>query len=464
MQPTKTLKPFQADDVRQFLTAGNCVCGHEPGVGKTAIGIGLIAGRTLIVVPKSVLYQYADEIQAFRPDISPIVVTGTPKGRKRLYMANLSSSAVILCTYESLRIDIGIISGLPAFDTLLFDEVHRLASTKTKTHKNIRLLLKSYRADGKVPPRIYGFTASLIMNSPMDIFGVYNILRPGLFPNYLHFTLEYMNRHPTFGYMIGAKQSKLAKLGEIISPVFFRRTLAEVAPQLPPHVDEIVKFDLSAKERKLYSDIRAELLLQILPKDIDLIKNPVGLQNALVKMCKLQELTDSADLIGHSEIPSTKFAILKEKLEELLTGNDRKCVVFSRFSRTINLLETFLAEYNPTKIIGDVTGEDRQANITKFKTDKTCRVLLCTVAGSEGISLEEAQYLIRLNSPFSVGRDLQLTGRIRRITSLEPTFSFTLVARKSIDERMIKILENKRVINETIFSWNDVKEMLDIPF
>ncbi len=336
-------------------------------------------------------------------------------------------------------------------DTIIMDEAQAVCNHTSKRHKAARALPAKHK---------FMFTGSPLMNSPMDLYSLYRILQPQLFPNFMFFILEYMNRHPTYGYVVGAKQNKLAQLGKIISPYFIRRTLAEVAPQLPPHIDEIVKFDLSEKETKLYGDIRAELLLSIDPKSIDLVKNPMSLQNALVKLQKLSELTDSPDLIGHSEIPSTKISILEEKLKELLTGNERKCVVFSRFARMINILEPILAEYNPVVIQGNVSGEDRQLAITKFKTDSTCRLMLITTAGSEGISLEEAQYLIRLDTAFSIGRDIQLTGRIRRITSEEPTFSFTLCANKTVDEKMLKILEKKKLINSSIFGWEDIKELL----
>ena len=458
--------PFQTEIVDEMIKRSGVVNNSSAGTGKTAMTILLLeklnSKRNLLVMPKSVIRQFEAEIYRFKPELKPILITGSPKVRKSLYRSILSlQEYTILTTYEQMRIDSLLLAEIRSgFEVWVFDEIHRLNSTTTKTHKEIRKLLKYYDQQGIARPKIYGNTATLICNSPLDLFGIYNILQSQLFPNFMFFTNQYMYRHPTFGYILGARTSKLPELGLKVKPYIVGKTLAEVAPQMPPHVDQVIGYDLSPKESKLYADIRAELLLDILPKDIDLIKNPISLQNALVKMCKLQELTDSPDLLGHSEIPSTKFAILQEKLAEILIGNDRKCVVFSRFSRTINMLETLLKEYNPVKIIGDVTGEDRQANILKFKTNKTCRILLCTTAGSEGISLEEASYLIRLNVPFSIGRDIQLTGRIRRITSEEPTFSYTLCAKNSVDEKMLKILAKKKLINQTVFTLSDIEELL----
>ncbi len=459
--PTKTLKPFQLEDANQMRLIGNCVAGHEPGCGKTAIGISLIAGRTLIITPKSVLFQYAAEIQAFRPELSPTIVTGSPSARKKAFLSDLSPTAVLLCTYETLRSDVGIVAGLPTFQTIMFDEVHRLASIATKTHKMIRQLLKYYASDDRPQPKIFGFSASLIMNSPMDCFGIFNILKPQLFPNWRAFTSEYMVQHPVYGYSLGARTSSLSKLGQIIRPYVIKRTLSDVAPQLPPHTDQIVEFDLSPAELKLYNTIKKELIFDLIPKDVDLLKNPLSIQNALTKLQVLSQLTLSPALIGHSNIPSTKLSVLQEKVDELLTDNTRKCVVYSWFARRASdLMLPEFQKYNPAVIVGGQSQEERESQRVKFKTDPTCRLMLLSKAGSEGISLEEAQYLIRLDTPFSIGRDIQLSGRIRRITSEEPTFSFTLAARNSVDQRMLAILEKKKLMNSSIFSWQDVKDLI----
>lgn len=460
---TKFPKPFQTADAAAMASIGNCINGSEPGTGKTAVGITLLSSlsssRNLIVVPKSVLYQYQAEILAFAPARTTLVATGTPSARKTSYKSILSLTGyTLLLTYETLRGDMEIINHLPPFDTILFDEAHRLASHTTKTHKAIRNLLSIYRLKNHVP-NIYGFTASMIMNSPMDVYGIFNILRPALFPNWYGFVSEYMVKSSQ-GWLVGARQNKLPKLGEIIKPYFIRRTLSEVAPELPPHSDQTVMFDLSPAETKLYNDIRKALLFEIDSKSVDKLENLSTIQNILTRMQRLQEVTDSADMLGSSGIPSTKIAVLQEKLEEVLTGNHRKCVVFTRFARMANILEQALSAWSPVKIIGEVSATDREINIKRFKSDPSCRVMVMTQAGSEGISLEEASYLIRLDTPFSIGRDIQLTGRIRRITSTEPTFSFTLCARKTIDEKIIKILANKKLMNSTIFSFADIEEML----
>ena len=337
-------------------------------------------------------------------------------------------------------------------DTIIMDEAQSVCNYTSKRHKAVKALPAKHK---------FMFSGSPIMNSPMDLFSLFRIIQPQVFPNFLYFVNEYMYKHPTFGYILGARSSKLPQLGEKIKPFYVRRTLAEVAPQLPPHIDEVIGFELSPKETKLYSDIRAELLLEIDPQHIDLVKNPISLQNALTKLQKLSELTDSPDLIGHSGIPSTKISVLQEKLQELLFGNQRKAVIYSWFARRLApLLASLLSEYNPVTIVGSQSNEERAAAMHRFKTDPSCRVMLLSKAGSEGISLEEAQYLIRLDTPFSIGRDIQLTGRIRRITSEEPTFSYTLVAKGTVDEHMLRILEKKKLINNSVFGLEDLQELL----
>lgn len=456
--PTKFYKPFQAEDIERYRSIGNCVCGHEPGVGKTAIAIGLIKGRTLIVVPKKALFQFAEEIVSFRPELCATVISGTPRQRKKGYE---EEKGLLLLTYETLRGDIKQIVSLTTFNTIIFDEAHRLASTTTKTHKAVRNLLAYYKQQGHPRPVIYGATASLIMNSPMDVYGVYNILRPDLFRNYLYFVNEYMTKHPIFGYMVGPRKNKLPQLGQIIKPYYFRRTLAEVCPELPPHLDEKLSFQLSPAETKLYNDIRYTLLIELDPKSIDKIKHPSSLYNALTRLQKLSELTDHPALIGNSGIKSTKLEILKDKVDEVLKDNSRKAIIYSWFARRLlpYLLPDY-KEYNPAVIVGQMTDKESEEARVRFKTDPACRVLILSRAGSEALSFEEASYLFRLDTPFSIGRDIQLSGRIRRQTTVEPTFEYTLVAKGTVDEHMLKILAKKKQINSSVFDWEDINELL----
>jgi SNF2 family DNA or RNA helicase len=334
-------------------------------------------------------------------------------------------------------------------DTIILDEAQSVCNYTSKRHKAVKALPAKHK---------YMFSGSPMMNSPMDLFSLFRIIRPEVFPNFLFFVNTYMYKHPTFGYILGARTSKLKELGEKIRPYLIKRTLQEVCPQMPPHIDETIRYELSSKEAKLYSDIKSELLLEIQPEHIDLVKNPISLQNALTKLQKLSELTDSADLIGHSGIPSTKLELLKDKVDEVLAGNNRKLIVYSWFARRLlPQLLPLMAEYNPVYIVG---GMDAEENRIRFKTDPTCRVLILSTAGSEALSFEEASYLIRLDTPFSIGRNVQLTGRIRRITSEEPTFSYTLAAKGTVDEHMLKILDKKKLINSSIFGLEDLQELL----
>lgn len=104
--PTKTLKPFQSEDAQAMASIGNSLNMSEPGVGKTAVAIGLLSanGKNLILTPRKALWQFKDEITAFRPEINPIVVIGTPKQRKAIYEAVLKLEAfTLIMTYDTMK-------------------------------------------------------------------------------------------------------------------------------------------------------------------------------------------------------------------------------------------------------------------------------------------------------------------------------------------------------------------------
>ncbi len=111
----KTLKPFQLEDAQTMASIGNCINGSEPGVGKTAIAISLLdtlrSDKNLILTPKSVLRQFESEILAFKPELNPIVVVGTPIKRKAIYKSISGLQAfTLIMTYDTMKLDYSLIS------------------------------------------------------------------------------------------------------------------------------------------------------------------------------------------------------------------------------------------------------------------------------------------------------------------------------------------------------------------
>lgn len=446
------LYPYQLENAKQLVSLGFGCDLSEVGTGKTITAFGVMelseAKTILVVAPKSVSAQWENKFKEFT-DIEVHRPQGSGKIERQRAIQSFKNSEndkkALVLTYEQLRFHINDIDFW--FDVTYLDEIHRAGNPLTKT----------YKAIVKIPTiKRYGATATPLRSSPLQAYGIFNWIRPGcLGKNYWHFKARYEvtnERGWSFGY------KNLNELGEKIKPYFVRTTMQEAGVYMPPLVEEDLVFALSTKEQKLYDHIKKEMLLEIEQILINKIENPTNLYLSVVKLGKLQELTNSMELVGDGQ-ESSKIDILKDSLQDNLVG-DNKAVIFTRFSRMATILARELEEYNPAVITGAT--RDRQAEIDKLNGDPKCRVVVITTAGNEGVNLERANLLYMVDVPLgSYGSLIQTIGRIKRIGQTKPMVVYYLMADKTVDVKLKNLLLTKAEMSEKIFgSLAEVKEML----
>ncbi len=222
---------------------------------------------------------------------------------------------------------------------------------------------------------------------------------------------------------------------------------------------------MSKKEQALYQNIKKELLYEIDKHLIEKLENPMVVQQTLVKMLILMELTCSLELLGEDK-ESTKLQVLKEKLEDVFEDPEVKVIVFSRFKKMMPIFIRELAQYNPLVISGDVTNQDRDAVRKVFQEDPSRRLLVSTDAGGEGLTLNRGDIIFHYDLPYSYGKYEQRNGRIKSLTKERPIMIYNLLANKSMDVYLAKMIKNKtQVSNEVLgdvpLSMNTIKEMIN---
>lgn len=447
------LYPYQLENAKQLVSLGFGCDLSSVGTGKTVTAFGVMeiaeAKTILIVAPKSVSAQWENKFKEFT-DIEVHRPQDTTKIERlkaiQSFKNSRSDKKALILTYEQLRFHINELDFW--FDVTYLDEIHRAGNPLTKT----------YRAIIKIPTiKRYGATATPLRSSPLQAYGIFNWIRPGcLGKNYWHFKARYEvtnERGWSFGY------KNLDELGQRIKPYFVKTTMEEAGVYMPPLVEEDLIFNLSNKEQKLYDEIKKEMLIEIDKILINKIENPTNLYLSVVKLGKLQELTDSMELIGEGD-ESSKIDILKDSLSDNLVG-DNKAVIFTRFSRMADILVRELEEYNPAVITGAI--KDRQAEIDKLNNDPTCKIIVVTTAGNEGVNLERANLLYMIDVPLgSYGSLVQTIGRIKRIGQTKPMVVYYLMAEKTVDIKLKNLLLKKAEMSEKIFgSLSEVKELLE---
>ena len=156
-------------------------------------------------------------------------------------------------------------------------------------------------------------TGTPITNSPLEAWPLFTWLNPGSLGRFYSFASFYMA--PTGFSMFGAiRTDRLSHLAGRLQPYYIRRSREELLPDLPELLEQTIPVELSDKEKKLYDQLKKELLFEIEKSAINKIDSPHTIQNGIVKFLRLRECADSLELLGESN-KSSKMEALKELLD-----------------------------------------------------------------------------------------------------------------------------------------------------
>jgi SNF2 family DNA or RNA helicase len=433
---------FQKATAKFMVEAKRCLNANFVGSGKTITTLAALdkldCKRMLVVCPKSVIYQWKDEIGKWLPNWQVFVVDGALDARLATYKTvgrPFTSPVVVVVGYEIMRIDINHLTALSP-DAVVCDEVHRLGSGRTQTHKAARQL---------TAPVVFGLSATPLMNRAADLWGIADIIAPGYLGSFTQFVDYYCIRNPWGGIDGTAKPEELA---ERFAPLMVRHKLEDVEIQLPELIEEDIKVELSATERSLYDRMRKELLFELQQEEVNKLSSPMVLQNVLVKMGKLQECTDSLALLGDKR-ESSKLDALEDHVADVVASG-RKVICFTRFERMAQIIMARLDKYSPALITGQVDSQGREEAMSRLRDDSACQVLVSTDAGGVGLNLQTASVVYNFDLPFSVGRYHQRIGRAHRIGQTKSVLVYNLIARKTIDEHVKRILKGKQELSAAL--------------
>ena len=423
---------------------GNGLLGDPPGLGKTLMAIAVVektgAKKVLIFTPSAVKWQFANEIERFLAGTKVVVIDGPADKRQKQWT---SEARFYIANYELLLRDLQMID-VREWDLIIADEATKISNPFAKQSKAIKKL----RAKKKI-----AMTGTPISNRANDLFNILDFLNPGCMGNYFSFIEHYCVKNQ-WGGIWGYKN--MDELKTKLKRYMIRRTREEVLPELPEKMEVEVPFELSKEERTLYDQIRKEILFEVSKKDISKLENPMTIQNTLVKLMRLQQLTNSMELLGDNN-KSTKIEVLKE----LIAERDDKVIVYTKFSQFADILERELAEYKPLKITGEV--KDRQKIVDRFNLLEDNRVLIITDAASYGLNLQfKCSTIICMDLPFSLAKLEQIMGRVHRIGQKQSVSIYMLLGLKTVDFHLKKILEAKKKLSNNILTMQDIQSMLSI--
>jgi superfamily II DNA or RNA helicase len=446
--------PYQEDGIRFGLYRKAVLIGDEMGLGKTMQAIGLavlkkeIFGFTkvLVVTLASLKDQWQREIERFSNE-QAAVIAGTAQERKRQYRED--DSLFKITNYEAVLRDVTIISRFKP-DLIILDEAQRIKNFETKTAEAVKSL-----------PRQHALvlTGTPLENKLEDVYSIVQFLDPELLSPLWKFAADHflLNRHKK-GQILGYRN--LGKLHNKLQSLVIRRRKEEVLDDLPEQIVNNYFLDLHETQAEIHVGYSQSLLPLLNKKFL----TPMDLRKIQILLLKMRQVCDSTHLIDRETNISPKLDELATILDELVTDNNRKVVIFSEWTTMTFLIGKHLSRAGIpfVELSGKVPVKKRQSLIDEFSTNPDCRVFLSTDAGGTGLNLQAADCVINFELPWNPAKLNQRIGRVNRIGQKSNCVNvINLICKDSIEMRILAGIQIKGELFSGVFDGGKDEVMFD---
>jgi len=407
----------------EAASLGGCLA-DDMGLGKTVQVLAHLAGRrtkkpTLVVAPRSVVFNWKNEAARFAPKLRVLEHVGSDRN-----VANIEKADLVITTYGTLRRDIEALSKV-TFDYAILDEAQFIKNGMSISAKAARLL----RADHRL-----ALTGTPIENHLHELGSLFAFVEPGLLGAR---ALDRLDDQ-------GASRNLLAR---VLRPFVLRRTKAQVAPELPERVEQTRFVDLDEKARAQYTQLRDHYRKRLL-------REGETTQMAILEaILRLRQAACHPGLIDHSARGETsaKLDALVADLEEV-TSSGHKALVFSQFTSMLSIVRDRLdAAQMPYEYLDGQTN-NRGERIERFQSEDGPKVFLISLkAGGVGLNLTAAEYVFLLDPWWNPAVEAQAIDRAHRIGQTRTVMAYRIIARDTIEERVLTLQDQKRALFESLF-------------
>jgi SNF2 family DNA or RNA helicase len=417
------------------------------GLGKTVMVLAFLEGRreererrapddptrpgpSLAVVPRSLVFNWKQEAARFTPKLRVLDHTGAGRLAPG---AHFDDHDLVLTTYGTLRRDAAAFAET-RFDCAILDEAQAIKNAGTDSARAARLL----RADHRM-----ALSGTPVENHLGELWSLFEFLNPGMLGAATAFRAE-------GGALRDPDEPTRRLLARALRPFVLRRTKEQVAPDLPPRVEQTLYCELEPVQRRLYDELRQhyrQTLLGRAPEDFNRAKIQV-----LEALLRLRQAACHPGLIDRERVgePSAKLEALLPQLAEVVSEG-HKALVFSQFTSLLAIVRQRLVRAGITHEYLDGKTQDRAARVDRFQADAGCPVFLISLrAGGLGLNLTSADYVFLLDPWWNPAVEAQAIDRAHRIGQSRQVFAYRLIARDTVEEKILELQQTKRSLADAI--------------
>ncbi len=424
----------------QSFGFGGCLA-DDMGVGKTAQVLALLETRralraagnigkpSIAVVPKTLVFNWKQEAERFTPQLRVLEHTGL--GRD---VSQMDQYDLVLTTYGTLRRDVAALGNV-AFDYVILDEAQAIKNARTVSAKSVRLLQGDHRL---------AMSGTPVENHIGELWSLFEFLNPGLLGAASIFKGAGANSR-------SIDDATLAVIKRGVRPFILRRTKEEVVRDLPTKTEQTLYCELEPRERKLYNQLRQHYRESLLPEigKRGLAKTRIQVLEALLR---LRQAACHPGLVStdHRDRSSAKLDLLFDQLEDVL-AEGHKALVFSQFTSLLALVRKRLDTKMIPHLYLDGKTRDRAVCVERFQTEPDMKLFLISLkAGGVGLNLTAADYVFILDPWWNPAAEAQAVDRSHRIGQLRPVFAYRLIARDTVEEKVLELQKTKRALADAI--------------
>ncbi|MBE9249017.1 DEAD/DEAH box helicase [Dolichospermum sp. LEGE 00240] len=422
---------------------GACLA-DQMGLGKTVQALAVIlrnahAGPTLIIAPTSVCMNWVSEAQKFAPTLNIMQFYGA--NRQKL-LDGLQPLDMLVCSYGLLQQEeVAQMLAQVQWQTIVLDEAQSIKNMATKRSQAAMNL----KANFKVLT-----TGTPIENHLGELWNLFRFINPGLLGSFESFNQRFAN--PIERYQDKQARNKLKKL---IQPFLLRRTKNQVLEELPSRTEILLHVELSKEEKAFYEALRRQAISKLSESNADAGQKHL---QVLAEIMKLRRACCNPSLvIPDTELSSSKLQLFGEVLGELLE-NRHKALVFSQFVDHLHIIRDYLDKQSIKYqyLDGSTPMAERKRSVDAFQAGDGDVFLISLKAGGTGLNLTAADYVIHTDPWWNPAVEDQASDRAHRIGQQRPVTIYRLVAKDTIEDKIVELHHHKRDLADSLLEGTDM--------
>ena len=464
----KVLRNYQKDGVnwlyflRKYRFAG--ILADDMGLGKTLQTLVLMEKEkvknkpSLVICPKTLLYNWQSEVEKFTPKLKAIVIDGSYKERRKL-IKKIKNYDLAITGYATMQKDYEFYNKQKVkFNYCVLDEAQFIKNHATKSSQIVKKINADYRL---------ALTGTPLENSVSEIWSIFDFLMPGFLGSFNAFNKKFYNP-----IMKHSDALALKNLRKKIECFMLRRVKSKVLKELPPKIEQVSRCHLGKEQNILYQEILANVKSNIFETVQEKGFNKSRI-HILAGLIKLRQVCNHPVLLlkdkDYTKYESAKLNMFLELINEIVSSK-RKALVFSQFTKMLDILAKELDKNSISYSYLSGKTRKRQELITDFNENNSKQIFLISLkAGGTGLNLTSASNVIIFDPWWNPSVENQAVDRTHRIGQKKSVNVYRLITEGTIEERIVKLQEKKKFLFDNLvgeskdlfvkLTWDDIKEL-----